>query len=557
MLTRALLLVVALPSLAAEVSPEVQIALTSLRDGERARVEAALGSAAELPLYRGDFTLDPEKGRARGQVALTLFASPGRALRLRVTPNAAHPGAVVLSKVKVNGAPVAVEASGSLFTVALPDGAALPLTVELSLEARVPALPDAAPLSGSGAAGDYGAFSSTTDALSLVGLMPLVAPEGFGAPSGLGDLGTTSPSNFLVSVTAPTPWRVVANGQAVGEVPTGKGQTRFAYTVAAARDFPVVALKQPQVSTKKVSGVEIEAVLLSTDARHGAKVLRHTGELLQAYERRLGPYPYKTLRVVEQRLVSSAGGMEFPGLVTVSALLLSGRADPLAALGLGGGDAKMMKQLLGPLLDPLMAQTLEFTLAHELAHQYVGMLVGSDPVLEPIADEPLTQHLALLGLEWTSGAAAAKAMREGQVQGAYQLHRMMGGADGPAERPTGAYGSNQEYAALMYGKAPLLFDALRKLEGKERWEQLLRRYLDANRYRWVSASTFTDLVAAESKRPREVAALRQRWWGEAHGDEDLGGLNLSGMQLGGGGQLQLDPAMLKQLEEMMKMLGGE
>ena len=75
---RAVLLFIALPCFAGELSPEAQIALTSLREGERARVEAALGDATQLPLYRGDFTVDPAARTASGKVALTLSKVPAR-----------------------------------------------------------------------------------------------------------------------------------------------------------------------------------------------------------------------------------------------------------------------------------------------------------------------------------------------------------------------------------------------------------------------------------------------------------------------------------------------
>ena len=119
---RAVLLCIALPAFAGELSPEAQIALTSLREGERARVEAALGDATQLPLYRGDFTVDPAARTASGKVALTLSKLPARReLLLRVTPNAAHKGAITLRDAKLNGAGVPVETrDATLFRVALP-----------------------------------------------------------------------------------------------------------------------------------------------------------------------------------------------------------------------------------------------------------------------------------------------------------------------------------------------------------------------------------------------------------------------------------------------------
>ncbi len=551
----ALLLLIALPCFAADLSPEAQIALTSLREGERARVEAALGDATQLPLYRGEFTVDPAARTATGKLALTLSTMPARReVLLRCTPNAAHRGAVVLRDAKVNGAAASLDAKEpTLYRVTIPADATAPVTIEFSLNAKVPLLPNQA-ASMEDTRGDYGAFSAADDSVSLVGLMPMVVPEvngkRFDAPAGIGDLGSFAPSNFLVSITAPTPWRAVANGQAVGEVPTGKGATRFAYAVGAARDFPLVLVKQPLVATKKSGGVDLEAVLLTSDKAQASRVLQLTADFLSVLEKHLGPYPFKTLRVVEQRLGSGAGGMEFPGLVTISALLLSGEADPLAQLGLGGQQEELMNSLLAPMLSQLLAQTLEFALAHELSHQYSAMLVGNDPVGDPAADEPLTQHLALLTMEW-AGSSNANSMREGQLKMSFQLHRALGGADGRVDRPASAFTSNREYGAVVYGKAPLMFDAIRKLVGADAWDTVLKHYVEQNRYKWVTSRTLTDLAGAETGQRRQIDALRKHWWEELHGDADI----QSQFQAPGG--QNIDPAMMKQIEAMMKALSGE
>ncbi len=564
------LLTASAPGRAAELSPELQIALTSLRSGERARLEKALGPVEALPFYRGDFQVDPAARRVTGRVALTLTATATEAdVLLRLTPNATHPGAVTVSGVKVNGAPARVAwPDPSLLRVVFdpPLLAGEVATVELELKARVPALPEAA--TGLAAltdspGGDYGAFSTSGDVVSLAGLMPMLAPELDGkvleGPSGIGDLGSFAPSHFIVSVTAPAEWRVFSSGGRVGEVPQGDGTTRTAYAVAGARQLPVVLVRHAEVATKQVGEVLVESVTLKADAKQGKAVAEHAAKALELLEAKLGPYPFKTFRVVEARLASGAGGMEFPGLVTVSASLYGGEANPLEALGLSGQHLQLVQAMLGPALRELMQHTLEFTIDHEVAHQYTAMLVGSDPIGDPLADEALTQHLALLLLEWRRGRAAADQMRDGQLKAAYQLHRLMGGEDGRADRPTHEYTSNREYAALVYGKAPLGYDALREVLGAEAWQQALRQYVEAHRYRWVTSRTLLDQVSkAHPAKAKKLGAVARRWWREAHGDEDLGGVDL-GRLLGGGspGSLGGDPAALQQLEALMKALAGE
>jgi hypothetical protein len=228
----------------------------------------------------------------------------------------------------------------------------------------------------------------------------------------------------------------------------------------------------------------------------------------------------------------------------------------------GLGKSPGMNDLLGD-LKPLMEKTLEFTLAHEVAHQWFAIMVGNDPVREPIVDEPLTQHAALLYMEWKHGKKTAEVMRDAQLKAAYQVMRMMGGEDVIADRPTNEFESTNEYAAVIYGKAPMLFDALRKQTGDGPYFNALKAYADA--YRWKDASDVsftTELAKASPGNAKAIEKLRRHWWLEKHGDEDIGkGAlgDLVGDMLGGqsGQQVQqMDEETQKLLEEAIKALGG-
>jgi hypothetical protein len=559
----------------ADLTPEQQLALQSLRPGEKATLQKAVGDLAEMPLYRAALDVDPEARRVTGTVYITYFAKdrPLEALYLRVTPNADDPSRVKLMHATVNGTPTLLEAKGpTLYKVKL-DPVALPgtgATVELKLIANVPEAPEGSdtlapdPDALNSKKADYGAFIAAPEAMSLTGLLPGVVPlnaDGtpFSGPSGLGDLASYEPATYLVSVEVPRTHAVKSAGKALGEVPRPDGRVRYSFGVAAARDFPLFITKGYDVASKECDGITVESHFLAADADAGKRTLDYACSALTELQKRLGPYPYTHFRVVEARLTGGAGGMEFPGLVSVSTALYRGAADPLAALGMAGAIDS-----LGPLkgmlkgLDQVMEDTLEFTVAHEVAHQWFAMMVGSDPIEEPYTDEPLTQHAALLYLEWKHGKAAANAMRDAQLKMAFQFYRLSGGPDGTVERPTQAFGSTGEYAAVIYGKAPLMFDAIRMKMGDAAYFKALRQYADENRWKWTHADTlFAKLKGSE--------ALRKHWWRETHGDQDIGAGDLAALMqgLGGGnglpGNMQgmdLDPATMKQLEEVLKQLDG-
>ncbi|QRK04041.1 aminopeptidase [Archangium violaceum] len=553
------------------VPPEVQFSLQHLKSEERARAAQALGPLEDLPRYQVRLEVDPKARKVTGhlRVELSVRNRPLEAVHLRVTPNAFDPR-VALSEVKVNGQPVKPERpEDSLYRLPLasPVAPGDSAVVELDLEARVPrAQPGSTSLLGSlgasGGGGDYGAFAAMDDFMSLVGVVPLVPPldtsgNPWAGPSGVGDLALYEPSNVLANIIVPSGWKVFATGVPMGELPQKDGRIRYSFAAGAVRDFPVFASRGYQSATATVNGVTVESHFAARDAAVGKRVLKYASDALTEFERRLGPLPFKYFRVVEAPLSGGAGGMEFPGLVTVGTALYRGAANPGGALeGLKG--MEQMQQLLqamggdaAPLaqLGKTLERTLEFTVAHEVAHQYFAALVGSDPINAPVVDESLAQYAALLYMEWKHGRAAAEQTRQESLVSAYHLFRLSGGKDAPADRPTSDFEDSMQYGALVYGKAPLLHHASRKLMGDEAFFKGLRSYVDTYRFKWTCGDCLTrELAKASPSNAKELERLRVRWWKEAHGDEDLGQANMGALLTGGA---ELDPETQKLIEELL------
>ncbi len=576
----ALLLVPGIAPAGDFVPPEVQFSLQHLKSEERPRAAQALGPLEQLPRYQVQLEADPKARRVKGhlRVELSVRTRALDAVHLRVTPNAFNPH-VELSEVKVNGQPVKPERpEDSLYRLPLAEPVAPggSVVVEVDLDARVPrAQPGASSLLGalsasSAGGGDYGAFSATDDVLSLVGVVPLVPPLDAGGspwagPTGVGDLALYEPSNVIANVIVPSGWKVHVTGAPLGEVPQKDGRVRFSFAAGAVRDFPVFVSRGYESASRTVNGVTVESHFAARDAETGKRVLKYASDALTEMERRLGPLPFKYFRVVEAPLSGGAGGMEFPGLVTVGTSLYRGVQDPNSVLS-GVQGMEQMQQLLqamgsdaAPLgqLGQALERTLEFTVAHEVAHQYFAGLVGSDPIHLPVVDESLAQYTALLYMEWKHGKAVAERMRQEALVSAYHMLRLSGGKDAPANRPTSDFADSLQYGALVYGKAPLLHHASRKLMGDEAFFKGLRAYVDTYRFKWSCADCLTrELGRASPANAAALERLRVRWWQEAHGDEDLGEANM-GALLGGMGGQQMDAETLKLLEELLPGMMGQ
>ncbi|TSC32213.1 M1 family aminopeptidase [Corallococcus sp. Z5C101001] len=580
---------------AGSVAPEVQLCLQHLKPSERDRAAKALGPLESVPLYRVQLEVSPKERRVWGKVQVELVAKGPRPLTelyLRLTPNT-RSRQVTLSGAKVNGKAVALELGPepTLQRVAVEPPVAPGGTVSLEVAVKG-TVPKAAPgaesllgagglLGGAGAKGgadDHGAFSATADVLSLVGVVPQVPPvddqgQPWAGPQGMGDLALYEPAHVLATLTVPSGWAAHATGTPLGEVPERDGRVRYSFAAAAVRDFPVLVTRGYTAATATVNGVTVESHFAPQDAASGKRVLKYASQALTEFEKRLGPLPYTHFRVVQAPLSGGAGGMEFPGLVTVATSLYRAKQDPLKMLaGMPGMEA--FEDLLDAQGAGLLAQmgaqvgeslerTLEFTVAHEVAHQYFAGLVGSDPIREPVVDESLAQYAALLYMEWAHGPEVAESLRNEALVMPYQFFRMTGGRDGRADRPTGDFdGGELEYGALVYGKAPLLHHASRELVGDAAFFKALRAYVDTYRFKWACKACFTqELAKASPVNAKALGRLRVRWWEEAHGDEDLGAADLQGLMeaMGGSGGLggvKLDAQTQALLEQLLPQLMG-
>ncbi|SET47503.1 hypothetical protein SAMN05443572_102412 [Myxococcus fulvus] len=566
----------------AEIPPEVALSLQHLKPAERERAAKALGPLEELPRYRVQLDVNPETREATGRVQVEVLAreQPLKEIYLRLTPNALGGKRVVLSDARMNTAPIVLEQpEPTLYRhrLAEPMPVGMAVVLDVAVRAVVPRGEKGGGglLGGAGGGkkgpGDHGAFSITEDFVSLVGVVPQVPPmddkgQPWAGPQGIGDLALYAPAHVLASITVPSGWVVHATGAAMGEVPERDGRVRYAFAAGAVRDFPILVSKGYAVSTATVNGVTVESHYAARNQDVGERVLKYATSALAEFEKRLGPLPYTHFRVVEAPLSGGAGGMEFPGLITVATSLYRGVVDPLEMVA-GHVDLEQLKEVmeaLGPLgagapmaqMGETLERTLEFTVAHEVAHQYFAGLVGSDPINAPVVDESLAQYAALLYIEWKHGKKAAESMRKEALVAPYHMYRMSGGEDARADRPTGAFDGEMEYGALVYGKAPLLHHASRKLVGDAAFFQGLRSYVDTYRFKWTCKECFTkELAKASPGNGKALEKLRVRWWQEARGDDDLGLPNLDSVMdtLGAGSGLDAD-ALDAQAKELLEQL---
>ena len=142
-------------------------------------------------------------------------------------------------------------------------------------------------------------------------------------------------------------------------------------------------------------------------------------------------------------------------------------------------------------------------------------------------DESLANYAAVLYFESRHGQTAAAQQLELEIAMPYQLFRMMGGRDGRVDRPVKDFGSQLEYAALVYGKGAYFFHALRKTLGLKTFLRFLKSYASRYGFRRADPAGLLETAARVSGKKKKIEALYRRYLQESHGDEDIGVLDMT------------------------------
>jgi aminopeptidase N len=209
--------------------------------------------------------------------------------------------------------------------------------------------------------------------------------------------------------------------------------------------------------------------------------LQVAADAVEDFSARYAPYPYTEFDIVSTPTL--ALGIEYPGMIAITSRIYDVRGD------YRGAPASIY---------------MESTVAHEVGHQWFYNLVGDDQLDDPWLDEALTQFATLQYYADEHGPSG----EEGFRQSLERRWESVGRADIPIGLPVASY-SGEEYGAIVYGRGPLFFVALRDEMGQQTFDTFIKDFTET--LSWDIATPEKLKAMAEEHCSCDLTPLFEEW----------------------------------------------
>jgi hypothetical protein len=433
--------------------------------------------AGPLPRYRLDLSFDPGTGQVAGQQQVVFPNTTSVALDeivFRLYPNLPqYAGQMGIGTVWLDGQQVSTslraEDTSLVVPLSRPLAPGSSATVEMLFSVDLPR-----PESGYVLLGYSQGIWSAPDAYPLLAVHDGARWHEDIAPAH-GDAVFAQAALYDVTLTLPPTLTLVTTGALLTDTLTTEGQRVYRIAGGPLREFAWLASADYRTAEAVAYGTTLRSYYLPGDEAAGEATLNIAAAALRAYQADFGPYPFAEMAVAEAPL--QFYGMEFPGLNLIGLDLYRDRRAEL-----------------------------EDRVVHEIAHQWWYSQVGNDQVNTPWLDEGLAEYSMAVYYREVFGEARMNTLINQHWLVPYQV-AVDNGYDAVVNQPAAAF--TWEYEVIVYAKAALFFDALRREVGDDTFYAILREY--ANRYRWRIATPDDFLRVAESVSGQDLDALYTHW----------------------------------------------
>jgi hypothetical protein len=290
---------------------------------------------------------------------------------------------------------------------------------------------------------------------------------------------------YDVKLTVPQYEVVGAGGIEVSSTNNADGTKTVTYHGEDIHDFAWTAsphyLIYDDVFQGSMGPVKLRIMLQPAHWSQLGRQVRALKDSMDRYDRWYGPYPYKTLTLVDVDPGSPAYGMEYPTFIT-------GGTTWWEPEGLHIGSVE--------------------TIEHEFGHQYWYGMVATNEFEDAWMDEGINQYTQIKVMDSMFGTSTSTLDLSGITAGQRDEDRMFyeGIADLDAIAQNGwQYADNNSYSAITYGKTATMLLTLESVIGEDTMRQAMRVYF--TRYRFTHPTKEDFLKTVE-----EVSGKDLRWY---------------------------------------------
>ncbi len=289
---------------------------------------------------------------------------------------------------------------------------------------------------------------------------------------------------YDVNLTVPSYEVVGASGVLIDKKSNPDSTTTYAYHGDDIHDFAWTASPRYKVreSVYQSQMGPIQLRILMQPA-HWSQAERHekiTRESLDHFEKWYGPYPYKSLTVVDPEPDSAAGGMEYPTFIT------------------GDSSWFMPDGLYLP----------EIVIEHEFGHQYWYGMVATNEFEDAWMDEGINSYTEVKVLDSILGKNTSIMHMAGMTAGERELQRLsyVGSADkDPIAQKAYDYVTSGSYAGVTYGKTASVLLTLESIVGEDTMDKAMSTYFMKYRFTHPTKEDFLNTI-------QEVSSKDLKWY---------------------------------------------
>ncbi len=289
---------------------------------------------------------------------------------------------------------------------------------------------------------------------------------------------------FDVNLTVPSYEVVGASGVLIEKKNNPDSTTTYAYHGDDIHDFAWTASPRYKVleSVYQSQMGPIQLRILMQPA-HWSQAERHekiTRESLDHFEKWYGPYPYKSLTVVDPEPDSAAGGMEYPTFIT--------------------GDTSWF--MPDGLYEP------ELVVEHEFGHQYWYGMVATNEFEDAWMDEGINSYTEVKVLDSILGKNTSIMHMAGATAGEREVQRLgyVSAADkDPMAQKAYDFVTSNSYAGITYGKTASVLLTLESIIGEDTMDKAMRAYFMKYRFTHPTKEDFLNTI-------QEVSGKDLKWY---------------------------------------------